>query len=48
MIKAINDALEREGKRLCPACNTVNDINNRKCSECETKFSRTSTPEDGL
>jgi len=48
MIKAINDALEREGKRLCPACNTVNSIENRECSECETKFSRTSSPEDGL
>jgi len=48
MIKAINDALEREGKRLCPSCNTVNEMKNVGCKECGVKLSRTSTPEDGM
>lgn len=48
MIKAINDALEREGKLLCPSCSTVNELKNVDCKECGAKLPRTSTPEDGL
>lgn len=48
MIKAINDALEREGKHLCPVCQTVNSVEDKKCKECGNRFTRTSTPEDGM
>jgi len=48
VIKAINDALERENQVLCPVCNTVNDLQNTDCNDCGSKLPRTSKPEDGF
>jgi hypothetical protein len=48
MYDTINSALGREGKFLCPSCDTINDIKNSECEECGNKLPKTSTPEDGL